>query len=340
MSDPADQMVFAGETATFTVVAESPLAMTYAWKTASDPNTVVGTGDTLAVANAQIANEDGYYCEVSNTKGTTASAAGVLTIKRMSAHWPLDNNYDDVVGGNNGSAVGAPAFEVTDLMETGDVAVSLEGTESYVAVPYTSTLNTESYTVLVWCNVKGGGTAHMAPVSNRFDNPQRGWILYGVNNQWEFWTGTGVQVGWLTISGGSVVIDDWVLLGISYEKTGNLGDGRVTGTKRLFVNGEQVSIIEDEAYQPNGASQFQIGAGQNENPANFFFNGLINDVKMYNYSLSAAEMAGLYIDVYTDAVICAGRPDTDLNNDCKVNLEDLMLVVSDWLECNLVPDCL
>ncbi|MBI9018849.1 MAG: right-handed parallel beta-helix repeat-containing protein [Phycisphaerae bacterium] len=34
---------------------------------------------------------------------------------------------------------------------------------------------------------------------------------------------------------------------------------------------------------------------------------------------------------------CTKYPKSDINNDCKVNLEDFMILASEWLECNLEP---
>ena len=63
----------------------------------------------------------------------------------------------------------------------------------------------------------------------------------------------------------------------------------------------------------------------------------MDDFRVYNYPLTATEAAQLYVDFVPGVTICPVNPQYDLNDDCKTNLDDLMEVISDWLQCNLIP---
>ncbi len=356
---PEDAYVFAGEDAEFSVDATDPLGGTLSYQWYFDPNLVAtgnevaladgadysgATSATLTVLSAQQADAGYYYCVVENAKHVPISSSKArLVIKKMIAHWPLDDDYADVVGGHDGTLVGDPATTLvsTDLTGSGDKAISLDGTQSYLAVPYSPELNTPAFSVAVWCNVQGNTGAYRCPVSNRSDLPQKGWIMYArSNNRWSFWTGSGVDVGWYQVNDGNVELNKWTFVCITMEKTGNAANGAIKGIQRLYVNGAPAGMATDVTYMPNSTSQFQIGAGTNESPTKmFFFKGLIDDVKMYNYALTPEEVASQYVAV-KGGTVCAepiSVADGDLNQDCKVDLEDMALLASQWLECGWVP---
>ncbi len=60
------------------------------------------------------------------------------------------------------------------------------------------------------------------------------------------------------------------------------------------------------------------------------FNGALDDVRIYNYALSADEVRWL---------LCARPPRGDLNRDCRVDFVDFAILASSWLDCGLmVPE--
>jgi hypothetical protein len=69
------------------------------------------------------------------------------------------------------------------------------------------------------------------------------------------------------------------------------------------------------------------------------FTGLIDDLRLYNYPLSAVEAASLYLAGKPGETICLGSIPYDLNGDCKVDMGDLALLVDAWLQCQLWPTC-
>ena len=57
------------------------------------------------------------------------------------------------------------------------------------------------------------------------------------------------------------------------------------------------------------------------------FNGALDDVRIYNYALSADEVRWL---------LCARPPRGDLNRDCRVDFVDFAILASSWLDCGLM----
>jgi hypothetical protein len=70
----------------------------------------------------------------------------------------------------------------------------------------------------------------------------------------------------------------------------------------------------------------------------FFYNGLLDDVRIYNYALPATDIAQLYYDA-TGLPACMTKPAGDADDDCDTDIEDLALLASGWLDCGLFPVC-
>ncbi|MBI9017723.1 MAG: hypothetical protein JEZ07_10745 [Phycisphaerae bacterium] len=339
-TQPQSAWVDSGGDITLTLEAQAPVVeypiTGFAWFDAADPNNSIATTQNLDLTN--VTTDGAFYCEVTNAKGTTTSDTATITIKRTLAHWPFENNLNDIAGSHNGTGIGAtaPTFAAGIVGQ----AVQLNGTDQFVEVPFAAELNpADSFSVSAWANIASTSVGrYRAVVSNRDDAPQRGFILYAQDsNSWAYWTGPG----WSNLTGTAVATDAWTLLAITFDADTIVSPTTVIGTKRLYVNGEVVATATGITMDTNTVQAFQIGAGANESTTghDFFVEGLIDEVKFYNYTLSDKEIAQLYIDVYPDAVICAGNPAFDLNGDCQVNIEDLQLLMLSWLDCNLLPDC-
>lgn len=77
-------------------------------------------------------------------------------------------------------------------------------------------------------------------------------------------------------------------------------------------------------------------SSRSDSGASGFWNGLIDDIQVYNYSLSPLEIAQLYYDV-TGEGVCENRPMHNYNNDCVVDLLDFSMFASEWLDWGLIP---
>jgi len=63
--------------------------------------------------------------------------------------------------------------------------------------------------------------------------------------------------------------------------------------KRFYVNGMQVAA-GDVAFSPNNQYPLRIGAGATEGPGGFWFNGLVDEVAVYDHVLTSEQLGGRY----------------------------------------------
>jgi hypothetical protein len=197
------------------------------------------------------------------------------------AQYKFDGDLRDAVGSNHGTASG-DAKIVSDPAR-GQV-LSVDGSGDKVDIAYNAALNSETFTVGLWARPTSGGTDYRSPISSRDDLPQKGYILYITpTNVWEFWTGDGTGTGWNGTAGSVAQFDEWSHVTATFAG----------GQKQLYINGRLAGQGE-ATLSPNAQRPLRIGAGATESAAgNYFFQGLIDDVRLYNRTLSAEEIAGL-----------------------------------------------
>ncbi len=187
------------------------------------------------------------------------------------------NNDGTYVGG---ATLGQPGLLVGDT----DTAVQFDGSSGYVSVPRNDdSLNPFKFTVEALVEVGGNDGQFRAVVSSRDIGEGAltfGYILYASDqNKWEAWVGDGVTNMWQIASGPDVTPGKHYLA-MTY-------DGQ---TLKLYVDPDSdAPAAEDVLYEPNATRELRIGSGANEAEAPlFFFNGVIDEVAVYNIDLDYA----------------------------------------------------
>ncbi|MED5471723.1 MAG: LamG-like jellyroll fold domain-containing protein [Verrucomicrobiota bacterium] len=208
------------------------------------------------------------------------------------AHWPLDTDANDATGnGHDGQiANGTVLFENIGASNRTGTAASFPD-NGRIDIPYSPDLNPESFTVALWAKPSSTG-GYASPITSRNDvnggQSTHGYIIYNDNGgNWNFWTGDG-NPGWDTLYGGPVSINEWTHLAISYDSE--------TETKTIWINGTQKGAdTAPNQYSQNGtvdAMDLHLGAGQDDG-ANFFFSGDLDDVGIWNEALPDEEIKSI-----------------------------------------------
>jgi len=336
---PADVMVRPGEDAVFEVVAIDPLGgtLSYQWYRngvplhESDPNYTDVTESILTVVAAQVEDEGLYKCAVSNVGATVDSRSAVLLIGRLVNHYKLDSNADDSVGGYHGSLLGDPNWDPGMV----DQAMHMESQEGALVVldEYYPT-SAQQITVSAW--VYAETKPSWASILKNWGSSVNGMIHLGLNS-----SGASLDVQMAQSSGDAVTVTE---SGVDFptnqwQFVTAVADGSMV---RLYRNGLEVGAGDYDgtlnATHPFVGIGFKpADDGSGPDPASpGFWDGLIDDIRVYNYGLSPLEIAQLYYDV-TGEGVCQTRPTHDYNIDCVVNLLDFSMFASEWLDCGLIP---
>jgi hypothetical protein len=198
-----------------------------------------------------------------------------------------DTAFDSGPNGFDGKFFGNPLRQQTSPTTNLVKSVRFDGTDDRIDVPYEDALNPPGFGFAVWVRVLGGQNTYRSAVTSRDPATFRGYSLYaGVDNKWQFWTGTGSA--WDPLVGPPVVLGQWLHIVCSYDNAAQ--------RKTIFINGSSYASITNVTALPQTVQPYplRIGAGASEGPPTFFFNGLIDDVQFYGRPLVTADATNLY----------------------------------------------
>ncbi len=112
----------------------------------------------------------------------------------------------------------------------------------------------------------------------------------------------------------------------------------------IFIDANSIgtdSTIKGSSFNPD--TNIHLGSRCDYNIDRYFGNsaaddGLLDDVRIYNYPLSSDDIDLLYQgsnpSLPPSQYICIENPPGDLNDDCIVNFLDYALLAADWLKVN------
>jgi hypothetical protein len=181
--------------------------------------------------------------------------------------WPGDGNATDIVGSSNGTAQGGVTFAPGKVGQ----AMSFNGTNQFVDLPAMNLGRT--FSLEFWVQpTRTANYQHL--ISNSFSSANFG-ALYLRINHLEYWQGGTLQV----TTPDSVPINAWSHVALT-------SDGSAV---RIYVNGSLAGTNGALVQTFNNA----LRLGSSIPPESNFFQGLLDEVKLYNRALSAAEIQAI-----------------------------------------------
>ena len=216
----------------------------------------------------------------------------VIGADNLVARWLLDetsgNTASDSSAYSHPGTLKGGTFSFSANTIAGKIgnALNFNGSTDYIETPYASDLNPSKFTCSFWVRLKGGAGNFRSPVTSRNASAGlgEGYIFYASDaNRWAFWLGTGTSMNQCIDNTANVTYSVWTFVAGSYNGSQQL----------LYVNGQQVNSAT-VGHTRNSTKPLRIGAGATEASPDFYFNGDIDDVRIYNRALSSAEISGIY----------------------------------------------
>ena len=353
-AQPVDTQVYVGNTATFTVTAESidPSDIEYEWFKVDEAGDIsMGTAAQLNIPDVVFDNKGDYYCVITNDVGTETTDTVTLYVTRGLVHrYSFTEDPNDSVGTANGTVI-APTNNIefvngqavfTNNSQYGSNNANI----GYIDLPngmfsdlgrqftfiiwftWDDPLNKDWVSILDFGNSNdgentsnGAGNANyvkLCPRAGANNNPLRIGYTNNVASQGEKvldWTGP-VPRGEETCV--ALVWDEFTKKAKMYK------DG-----VKIAENDLHVTLAEiDDVNNWIGRAQWPDSG----------FSGLINELRLYDEALSTEWISEHYKAgpdaIPTDA--CAYPPVADLDGDCNVDLADFSLIAAEWLDCGLI----
>lgn len=334
--EPQSVTVAGGETAIFTI--EAITTDSYQWYYTEDGTTASpisgATTSVLTLPAVTQVDEGYYYCEAIGTEAVASATVRLMT-ERLVANWTFDGDLTDSVAGWDGTLTdpnvlnpNVPVMAYADgvdgtpngagLFVRNPLYVSVEGSgEFFNFFP-------QGQTVSFWAKPDSydGLNGYMTFVTKR--TAEAGWRIHDT----AFYAGQGLELTMQPLFSnppmGRLDDDQWHMITVSYNPE--------TEELNVYQEGQLQATVVGEVV---AGSDTPITMGGNTG-GGWGYNGLLDDVKIWNYALDPYNVAQLYTDVTTDETICVSPVEYDFNNNCKVDLGDFAIFAQTWLNCNSV----
>ena len=346
---PEDTFAFEGDPASFTVSALNPFTgdetgLSYQWYQGQpgDANSPVGTDSaTYTIPSVAVSDKGSYYCKVTLTADgqTLESQPASLVVRRLLAHYAFDGDLLDSAGTNDGTPVdGGPDFEPGVINQAakfyGDRYMDI-GTDAYPAAdPNYRQSGLDAGTISFWLNSTSTTDDAIMGSLNAEDDTMIN-MPFTSNNRLRL----------------AIRDKDGRIRSIDIDT--NLRDGSwhyvvftytmgPQSQMKAYVDGEAGSVIVSQSGNPQSFTAWEnpiyIGIRNNRGTASNAYYGNLDDLRIYNYPLSAIEVATYYADI-TGESVCVEPPAYDYDGDCRVTAADLTYIAAEWLDCGMVPTC-
>ncbi|MBN2375710.1 MAG: LamG domain-containing protein [Sedimentisphaerales bacterium] len=104
----------------------------------------------------------------------------------------------------------------------------------------------------------------------------------------------------------------------------------------IYIDGQEQNRIRNSNSLTVNSDSFVIGGRRNTSLDHRGWDGKIDDVRLYDYALNPNEILlvrdGSTLPTPQPELTCYQTPPGDLNQDCKVNLIDYVILASQWLD--------
>jgi len=325
---PVPVTAASGSTVEFSVMAVN--ASSYAWKKQGSSQ-VLSTSATLILHNIAESNEGYYYCQATNSHGTTVSESARLLTNRLMGHWEFEGNLTDNIAGKNGNDVNDSGTPGTADYNTGIVgaqALELAADGFHIEIPDAGyfAFYPQSYTATFWIKTQ----AETGAVISNYNWDTGGWTLGAGTVAWSNLIGNnfGETISY-NIEDVTPVLNDneWHFVTGTYDSASKVFklyvDGELAGT--IAVSANQVPVTDELLIFGDNASV--------EDP----YEGLLDDVKIYSYAMTPQQVATEYLAVKPSGEVCIDYPKYDVNGDCIVNMIDFAAFANNWLTDTIIP---
>jgi hypothetical protein len=196
-----------------------------------------------------------------------------------------DNAHDYSTYGNNGSEKGSVSWGATSGID-GKGAYNFDGVDDHIEIAHDSSHNLVDFvTIELWFNPSISYDSSLSDYIVLVSRQDGGDDTYGLFINPDGKLHFGSQGGNIQSTQASWSSGTW------YHIIGTYRDVGGTRTGELYINGVQETLSVD-SYDNMAGSTSPLGIGYDN--GNDFFNGTIDEVRIYDYTLSSDQVYALY----------------------------------------------
>ncbi len=346
---PKSQTVEAGSNVEFTI--SSGNIDSYQWYKSADSVTnpgsdtaIGGNSDTLIVSNVNLTDEAWYYCIATKGGESLTSQAARLMIRRLVGHWEFENDLNDTVTLDvngvtahngfmilNGSLGGTADYNSSSPGNMGDYSLDLGDSEIVQIENSNEYFNfyRQGITVSAWVRTAQTGWGAIIGKQQRASSPYSGFMLNKNDSGIPIFTfrdpGTNQHDNILAQT--AISDGQWHFITATYNNE--------TKTGKIFVDGQLEGKLTSMTKNYDVPDEPLVFGRESVDTAGYYEGG-VDDIRIWNYPLESIEIGTLYIETMPDETICYENPEYDLDgpdgeSDCVVDIYDLAYFTQRWM---------
>ena len=289
---PQSQTVTVGGSANFSCTVAATGMPGYQWYFNGVP--MPGqTSRTLLLPNVGYGYAGNYYVQVSAGGQTINSTPATLTVLPASlqsgliAYYPFNGNANDASGnGHNGTIVNAVL--ASDRFGNPNNCYSFNGINSYITITNSFDLSpVGDFSISVWLRQNSSSLPEVIVSKSLAGDNSTGWFIALEPPNWlQFQAAPYFESNSPTII--RPPTNEWDHATFTFTRS--------TGLCRSYLNGVLVDSRTRNYSSSVSPRNLTIGAQEywSVGQYNYFFNGQLDDIRIYNRALSASEILSLY----------------------------------------------
>lgn len=257
----------------------------YAWNTIAR-----NVSDTTFIDNTVRAGNQYIYKVKAIDRAQNRSAASdsvvssTLDERALIAHYTFEESLEDLTGNHmHGAFLDSPTFLTAKKGELRDKALTLDGSSDYMQLP-TALATHKEMTIAMWVRWKGNGSNQRIFDFGNGDNQYMYLTANAASNKMRFGMKNNGEEQYIDISKLSTYQWKHVTITISNDSI------------TAYIDGEQKAATADITIRPADFNPIFNYIGRSQFRNHSMLKGDIDDLRIYNYALSADEVNALYAE--------------------------------------------
>ena len=257
----------------------------YAWNTIAR-----NVSDTTFIDNTVRAGNQYIYKVKAIDRAQNRSAASdsvvssTLDERALIAHYTFEESLEDLTGNHmHGAFLDSPTFLTAKKGELRDKALTLDGSSDYMQLP-TALAAHKEMTIAMWVRWKGNGSNQRIFDFGNGDSQYMYLTANAASNKMRFGMKNNGEEQYIDISKLSTYQWKHVTITISNDSI------------TAYIDGEQKAATADITIRPADFNPIFNYIGRSQFRNHSMLKGDIDDLRIYNYALSADEVNALYAE--------------------------------------------